>query len=94
MYVKIVQTLNNSPEAFTIQEKVINVPITSVVLGGDPRDPNNEILHMFHCIACGDKVGQYKGFAYSVGPGITPMPLPWIQQCDRCKAKYGINAII
>ena len=77
-----------------IREKIINVPITTVILSHDPEDPNGFRLHMFFCPNCGTPLGQYKGFIYSMMPGAIPMGLPWIQRCGTCKRKYAINCII
>lgn len=74
-------------------DKVQNVPVTSITLAHDPDDPNGHRLKMLHCLNDGTPLGQYKGFVYSVFPGISPTPLPWVQRCTTCKHKYAITAI-
>ena len=75
-------------------DRLKQIALTTVTLSHDMDDPQGARLHMFFCCNCGTPLGQYKGFVYSIHPGSTNVPLPWIQRCDTCKHKFGINAIV
>lgn len=75
-------------------DKLQQMPLTTVTLSHDIDDPAGSRVHMFFCYNCGTPMGQYKGFVYSMMPGASGVPLPWIQRCDTCKRKFAINSIV
>lgn len=76
---------------------VIEMDVTTVTLGHDLNNPDNDRLKMFHCPLCGSPVLQYAGFVARLFPGMEPVVLPIIVRCTnvrRCTAKYLFRAIV
>lgn len=78
----------------TILDKKINLNVTSVIIASDPQDTKNQILHMLFCINCQNPLCQYIGKVIRIVPGTTPLSLPIILKCNRCKRIYQIEDIL
>ena len=69
-----------------------NLKVTSHVL--EPDNDHPDLLNMFHCWSCGQRIMQFTGEVIQSQPGGTFSPLPIIVQCRTCKRLHLFNSIL
>lgn len=71
-----------------------SLEVISVIIASDKNDTKNEVLHMLFCIHCQNPICQYIGKVIRITPGGTPLSLPILLRCQRCKRIYQIEDIL
>jgi len=80
-------------DVLVLQQKK-KIDVTSVIISSDPTDKLGEVLHMFFCYNCQNPLFQYIGKVMRITPGSTPLSLPVLLKCQRCKKVYQIEDIL
>lgn len=71
-----------------IQEREVNIKVTSLILEPDVEHPN--MFKAFHCSDCGKVAFQYSGHIIMSVPGGVKTLIPLIKMCATCKKRYLI----
>ena len=71
-----------------------NIDVISVIVSTDKEDIKQEKLHMFFCCRCQNPLFRYMGRIVTITPGSTPLSLPILLRCGKCKINYQIEDII
>lgn len=74
-----------------IQGELIRSPITVTLVASPSGD-----LKSMYCMTCREKVCEYTGELYSVGPGVPPVQPYTAKKCNnsKCQAIYCIIGIV
>jgi hypothetical protein len=74
---------------FIVQEREVNLDITTITLATSVKDINNDQLNLLHCIWCGSALTQITGNVAKISFGEPPVRRPaQIVLCRNCKRKY------